>query len=667
MPLRLVTLGVPLELFGLDGRACKFSNTKHLALLAYLALEPGSHAREWLTRFIWNSGEAGSMNDAVSALRAVFGREVFPPRTKDVNFDPSLVEVDARDLVTIAASDEENAYEEMLRLYRGPFLEDFNPKGASSRFISWVERKRAEYERTFLDASRRELQKAVAAGDWQMVRRSVEEILKRVSDWPEAPQWLAAAEVLQEKERVVIEPQLPVQITPAAAPPTSPHTVPVRSSAEVVPVAARPRLRSWRVVLLLIVAAVLAGALLLRRGEPVRVVTPTESATGTSSRRTSLPCEAGAAKAELIEEVFHYGVRVRAGRPFVKRWTLQNTGDCTWDVQFRLHRVSTDKPRLSATMMDAPLHRPIAPGDTLMFVVPMQAPAEPGAYGEVWELRDRGNQPVAIGTERTLVAMIRVPLPHYPPCKPGEGAAALLEKKYSDGTVVRAGELIRWSWILRNNGECAWGENALLRYISDSNGRMSRVDEIAATRSVEPGETYTFLVPMRVPGRPGAYVEIWSLRAGAGHGIPVDGLSVVNAQLRVQGADVPVTAPELCSPGQAQLRFVDENWPDSSKVRPGQVFTKRWTVVNRGTCAWTAEYVLRHVSNTGGQLARSLAPKPIRELVPPSATYTFEVAMRAPSKPGFYREDWEFIDDSGNRVMIGTVPFLAALIVVAEQ
>jgi DNA-binding SARP family transcriptional activator len=671
MPVRLQTLGVPLELLDATGEPYKLTNAKHLALLAYLALEPGTYARDWLTRFIWSSGEAGSMNDAVSSLRGIFGPEAFPPRTREINLDPQLVECDARELLVVATSEVSGDFNRVLELYRGPFLADFNAKGASSRFISWVERKRAEFERVFLDASQGELRLAAAAGEWRRIQETVEAILKRVSTWPEAAEWMTLAGTMRDQAAAPYnQPTRPVPAATATATTTAgsspPHSEPAAVPSAPSQPAVATKSRIWQIIGGLVAALILVGVVVvLRSGEQEHRAPGSKQMTARAPDSPSLPCAPGGASAELIGEVFHYGVRVRPGRLFVKGWTLQNTGNCTWETSYRLHRVSGDEPRLSSIMMDVPLQRAIPPGDTAMLVVPMRAPVDPGKYEEVWELRDRGNKPVAIGTKKTLVAMVRVPLPHYPSCQPGEGTAALLEKKFPDGTVVRPGQAIRWSWVLRNNGECAWGENAALHYVSDTNGRMSRIDSASTTRSVEPGETYTFLAPLRAPTRPGPYVELWRLHAGNGAGIPVDGLSVVNVQLRVQAADVPVTAAPICAPGQAHLRFVDENWPDSSSVRPGQVFTKRWTVTNSGTCAWAPTYSLRYVSHTAGQLAQSRTAKPLGELVPPDAAYTFEVPMRAPAKPGFYREDWEFVDDRGNRIMIGTAPHLAALIVVA--
>jgi methionine-rich copper-binding protein CopC len=280
-------------------------------------------------------------------------------------------------------------------------------------------------------------------------------------------------------------------------------------------------------------------------------------------------------------------------------------------------------------------------------VVSMRAPTAPGTYNEFWQLRDAGNQPVRVGDTTGVVVQIVVPQAHYSVCAPGEGTATLLAKKYPDGVVKAAGEEFRYSWTIRNNGECARGDGTTLRYRAQTNGRLSRLEAVRATRSVEPRETYTFVVPMRSPERPGVYREEWEVSGGNGVLIPTDGVPAVHAQVRVPAPGVPITTAPICTPGAAQVRFVDENWPDYSRVAPGQLFTKRWTVVNMGNCAWAPGYRLRYTSNTDGPLALSQESKPLNETVPPEAAYTFEVPMRAPMKPGFHREDWRFTDEKG--------------------
>lgn len=606
------------------------------------------------------------MNDALSALRGVFGVEAFPPRQKEVSLPAELLECDARELVILCAPSNDGSIDQVLALYRGPFLADFNARGASTRFVSWVERKRAEFERLFVERCRRELEHFAERRDADGIRRLVEGVLKRVAAWPEADHWLKVADAARAPSPPPPPPPPPQWIDEAVllpAPAAASSEIPVAATPAASPSRAGLQQRWQPIALVLLTIALLV--LLIRPGE--RHVTAPDGGGAVPSAAAAQACATGGARAQLVEEVFHYGVRLRPGRVFIKRWTLQNAGTCTWAKDFRLHHVSSTGPQLSTSMMDIPLQRNIPPGDTVMFVVPMRAPDTPGMYGEHWELRDSGDRPVAVGNTMHVVAMIRVPLPHYPACKPGEGRAVLLVKKYADGSVIQPRDSVRYSWTLRNNGECAWGVGASLRFVSATKGRLTEPNAVVTTRTVEPGETYTFLARMRVPDQPGAYGELWELRGGHGQGILVDGLPAIAMQLRVQAHLVPATNASLCQPGAAQLRFVDENWPDSSHVRPGQAFTKRWTVVNRGNCAWAPTYALRYSSNTAGQLATSTAAKPLGEVVPPGAAYTFDVPMRGPKRPGFYREDWRFNDHHGNLIMIGTVGYLAALIVVADQ
>src|SRR4051812_3684765 len=427
MPLRLTTLGGLPELVEVaTGTPYKLSNSKHLVLLAYLLLQREQHTREWLTTFMWGADGAGSMNNALSSLREIMGEGVFPRYAQQILVPPSVVSCDAVEFARLSESDAA-AFPEALALYRGPFLEDFNARGASSRLIQWVERRRAEFERMFLEMAARECERCREAGDWRGIEETVEAVLKRVSAWPESESWLSHAAALRDQQS---------RVDTVAAPAAAQLIEPVIAARPSVPSAPAPvhapQPRRLLIAVGVGVLAILAAIIFLRagrgRGEDPRPVV---------AGAVAEVCAPGAASAQLVDEVFHYGVRVRPGLTFAKRWTLQNTGDCTWDTNFRLHYVGSRGTRLSTTMMDIPLKRPVPPEDTVAFVLQMRAPTEPGRYEEVWELRGAGDRAVEIGDKRQVVAGIKVPLPHYPDCTPGQGSAILLVKKLPDGAVKR--------------------------------------------------------------------------------------------------------------------------------------------------------------------------------------------------------------------------------------
>jgi hypothetical protein len=82
------------------------------------------------------------------------------------------------------------------------------------------------------------------------------------------------------------------------------------------------------------------------------------------------------------------------GSSFTTTWVLLNSGAQAWNTEYDLVYVGAAS--------NVPLHQgtdrydltnPVEPGMNYNFSVPMIAPFDPGAYGEVWQVVF-GNQPV---------------------------------------------------------------------------------------------------------------------------------------------------------------------------------------------------------------------------------------------------------------------------------
>ena len=72
---------------------------------------------------------------------------------------------------------------------------------------------------------------------------------------------------------------------------------------------------------------------------------------------------------------------------------------------------------------------------------------------------------------------------------------------------------------------------------------------------------------------------------------PVDTLPVPTAQ----NAAVPPAAPGN-QPNCLIAGTVKETIPDNTHFAPGDTFTKTWTIINSGTCEWSANYYMVFVS-----------------------------------------------------------------------
>jgi len=76
------------------------------------------------------------------------------------------------------------------------------------------------------------------------------------------------------------------------------------------------------------------------------------------------------------------------GQPFVKKWSVENTGKCDWGPDYRLVLTSGDS-------LGAPSEVAVYParaGTPATWEIPMTAPFTPGQYTSRWQARDpQGN------------------------------------------------------------------------------------------------------------------------------------------------------------------------------------------------------------------------------------------------------------------------------------
>lgn len=694
MTTRVITFGKP-EL-QVEGRPRSLEN-RHFALLAYLIVETWgkeTHSHDDLRNLLWPGVDKSStvVSGALTSLREALGSDVgsavFPQYRRYVGVMTPL-SCDATDL--LLAQRRRAGRTAALASYRGPFLlglELGTGEEGYERWHRWLYEQRSRFERIFLDLSRDEAEDLIEGKDWGSAATVVERALRLVPTWSEAQTLLAKVEEKAQQERHAAIDASSGADEPAAEPEPEVEVDTLQDDAADRPTpsdgrsgdknvehddlgdgdGARPASehhRHWLILILLLLAGILF--VLLSNDPPSRDVGNVRANAGGDSLAGGLPipCSAGAGQAAVVGETFHWGVRVPAGRPFTKRWVLRNTGDCTWTTAFRLHHVSSSTERLSQLVVDLPLPVSIPPGSTHPFDIPMRAPDAPGTYDETWQFRDATDQPVMVDGRDSLPARIIVPEAYYPVCAPGEAVGTLLARKYPDRELVRGDASFRYSWTIKNTGDCRWSEGAILRYVSHTSERLSLDSLVETTRSLEPHEVYTYLVSMHVPSGEGVYGETWTL-VDRGRPVLIDGDSIVNIRVRVRAPEVPVASVPICISGESNARFLNENWPDNSKLSPGQLFTKRWIIVNDGNCAWSPDFRLEYVSNSGVQLALSHRDRPLGEIVPPDALYTFEIPMRAPKEPGFYQEDWRFVSAEGEQIMFGGAGFLAALIVVED-
>ena len=114
----------------------------------------------------------------------------------------------------------------------------------------------------------------------------------------------------------------------------------------------------------------------------------------------------------------------------------------------------------------------------------------------------------------------------------------------------------------------------------------------------------------------------------------------------------PTTAPQSASATPTTCdrgAFVkDVNFPDNTRVNPGESFVKTWQIKNVGSCTWTTSYTV--VFADGDQMGAPAA-QPLTGNVAPGETIDISISLKAPNEPGTYRSDFKL--RNANNVSFG--------------
>jgi hypothetical protein len=257
---------------------------------------------------------------------------------------------------------------------------------------------------------------------------------------------------------------------------------------------------------------------------------------------------------------------------------------------------------------------------------------------------DRPNPP--LGSAHTTISAS----PGAVVCAPGTARAVLVAQSHPDETTMRPGKRFRFAWTVLNTGRCAWPAAAAIHAPPSHSRPLSSAGRTRSVgRPVQPGQTHTFLVSMGAPRRAGTYYETWQLWDGTGHPIMLHHGNILGGTIRVLPPGARVLTPPFCEPGRARARLIDPVGGRVDTVRVAEWFTARWTIHNVGTCAWAGAYRL-HLGFPRGNGDSRRDERP-RDTVPPRGTYTFELRLRAPDKPGLYVAEWRFEGEDGAPIL----------------
>jgi hypothetical protein len=112
----------------------------------------------------------------------------------------------------------------------------------------------------------------------------------------------------------------------------------------------------------------------------------------------------------------------------------------------------------------------------------------------------------------------------------------------------------------------------------------------------------------------------------------------------VSPAPSQASLPHSRIAGDKSTFIRDVTFPDNSRVRPGQRFTKKWELKNTGAARWVDRYLIPDGLSTGN------CSYPARIRVPttdPGQTVVISVPVTAASTPGLCYVTWRMVDASG--------------------
>lgn len=110
-----------------------------------------------------------------------------------------------------------------------------------------------------------------------------------------------------------------------------------------------------------------------------------------------------------------------------------------------------------------------------------------------------------------------------------------------------------------------------------------------------------------------------------------------------------------------EARFIEDlTISDGSRVPPGELLDKRWSVLNSGSCNWGPGYRLTRTDDGTLDAPRELALYPARAGEPAA----WQVLLTAPREPGQYLASWQARSPSGE--FFGDQVFILIEVVAGE-
>ncbi|MEM9290992.1 MAG: penicillin-insensitive murein endopeptidase [Acidobacteriota bacterium] len=370
---------------------------------------------------------------------------------------------------------------------------------------------------------------------------------------------------------------------------------------------------------------------------PLQLAAPTTSGTYRSDWRMRGPsgffgaaviqdiavtCTAGSNNAAVVSHTLP--AQLACGETRSVNVTMRNTGTTTWTRDlplggYKLAAVDDSDPFVNNTRSWLPEGVEIAPNQNHTFTLSFTAPETPGSYLTQWRMVEEGVE--FFGP--TAARLIQVN------CGGGGGNDAATEVSSNFPAQMSCNDSTVAFTTLRNTGTSTWGAGYRLLALggSDPLSPVSSVPVPSGTE-VDPGESYTFQIPLEAPDIAGLYSTQWRMsHDGVGGFGPV------------VGRDVNVSCDG--NPTTDDARVIAVNAPPSADC--STTVSASITMENNGANAWSGNYRLRPTA--GNPL--SSTPVSVSGTVSPGQSHTFALSLNTPAQDGSYSGGWRMENASG--------------------
>jgi hypothetical protein len=192
------------------------------------------------------------------------------------------------------------------------------------------------------------------------------------------------------------------------------------------------------------------------------------------------------------------------GTAFTKRWLVENTGNTTWNPNYKFIHVA-GQPMTQHTSQPMPQAKP---GSQVEIAIDLTVPEAPGTHFGDWRMQDdKGN---FFGDVIYTRIIAREPI-----VQPGgiSNGKFLADITIPDDTEIQPGKKYTKTWRLKNSGTRAWGSGYTMKF---AGGVLMSEKETYSLPTVQPGESVEISIDMVAPTNPGTHYADWRLHDDKG-------------------------------------------------------------------------------------------------------------------------------------------------------